>query len=65
MHMPRSDKNGATQLPSLFSQISNRGPVFCLQLSSTPRFFTLCYQAPGTLSRILSQMRLFSLTAYF
>ena len=44
-----SGENGATQLPSLFFQISNRTPVLCLQLSSTPHF-TLCDQAPGSTS---------------
>ena len=43
-------ENGDTQLPSLFSQISNRVPVLCLQLSSTPLFFTLRDQAPGSTS---------------
>ena len=50
MRMGRSGENGATQLPSLFSQISNRAPVLCLQLSSTPRFSTLCDQVPGSTS---------------
>ena len=45
-----SGENGVTQLPSLFSRISNRVPVLCLQLSSTPRFFMLQDQAPGSTS---------------
>ena len=47
MHMRKhgSGQNGASQSPSLFSWISNSAPVLCLQLSSTPRFFTLCDQA--------------------
>ena len=48
--MHGSSENGATQLPSLFSQISSCAPVLCLQLSSTPRFFTLHDQAPGSTS---------------
>ena len=35
---------------TLFSQISNCTPVFCLQLSSTLCFFTLRDQAPGSTS---------------
>ena len=35
---------------TLFSQISNHAPVLCLQLSSTPRFFTLRDQAPSSTS---------------
>ncbi|VFV35046.1 Hypothetical predicted protein, partial [Lynx pardinus] len=35
---------------TLSSRISNRAPVLCLQLSSTPRFFTLHDQAPGSTS---------------
>ena len=50
MCMCGSSENGATQLPSLFSQISNRTPILCLQLSSTPCFFTLHDQAPGSTS---------------
>ena len=51
---------------SLFSRINNRAPVLCLQLSSTPCSFTFRGQAPGsTLSRVLSQMRLFSPAHYF
>ena len=38
------------QPPSLFSRISNRVPVLCLQLSSTPRLFMLQDQAPGSTS---------------
>ena len=34
--------------PSLFSPISNRAPVLCLHLSSTPCFSTLRDQAPGS-----------------
>ena len=43
-------ENGASQLPNLFFRISNRAPILCLQLSSTPCFFTLCDQAPGCTS---------------
>ena len=50
MRMCVSGENGATQLPSLFSRISNRPPVLCLHLSSTPCFFTLRDQAPGSTS---------------
>ena len=50
MHMRGSGENGATQLPSLFSLISNRAPVLCLQLSPTPHFFTVHDQAPGSTS---------------
>ena len=48
--MSRSGENSATQLPRLFSQISNCAPVLCLQLSFTSRFFTLHDQAPGSTS---------------
>ena len=34
----------------LFSQISNHVPILCHQLSSTPRFFTVRDQAPGSTS---------------
>ena len=37
------------QLPSLFL-ISNRAPVLCLELSSSPCFFTLRDQASGSTS---------------
>ena len=50
MRMRGSGENGATQLPSLFSQMSNRAPILCLQFSSTPRFLTLRDQAPGSTS---------------
>ena len=50
MLMCRSGENGATQLPCLFSRISNRAPILCIQLSSTPRFSTLRDQAPGSTS---------------
>ena len=65
-HMCSSGENGVTQVPSLFSQISNRAPVLCLQLFSTPCFFTLHDQPQAVpLSRVLSQMRLFSPASYF
>ena len=35
---------------TLFSPISNRTPVLCLQLSSTLQFFTVRDQAPGSIS---------------
>ena len=50
MRLCGSGVNGATQLPSLFFQISHCAPVLCLQLLSTPRFFTLCDQTPGSTS---------------
>ena len=50
MRLRSIGENGATQLPALFSRISNGAPVLCLQLSSTPRLFTLCDQAPGSTS---------------
>ena len=50
MRMHGSGDNGATQLPSLFSHISNRVPVLFLQLSSTACFFMLRDQAPGSIS---------------
>ena len=50
MRMRRIDKNGTTQRPSLFSQISSHAPRLSLQLPSTPRFFTLCDQALGSTS---------------
>ena len=50
MHMRGSGENGTTQPPSLFSRISNCAQVLCLQLSSTPHFFTLCDQTPGIIS---------------
>ena len=50
MRMRGTGENGATQLPSLSSWISDLAPVLCLQLSSTPRFFTLRDQAPGSTS---------------
>ena len=61
-----SGENGATQLPSLFSQISNRPPVLCFQLSSTPAF-SLSVTRPQAvpLSQVLSQMWLFSPAPYF
>ena len=53
MHMRGSDETGVTQLPSLYSPISNRAPVLSsasCPVSSTPCFFTLCDQAPGSTS---------------
>ena len=35
---------------TLFSRIINCSPVLCLQLLSTPRFFIVCGQAPGSTS---------------
>ena len=43
-------KDGTTQPPSLFSLISSRAPVLCLQLLSTPCFSTLHDQAPDSTS---------------
>ena len=39
-----------SSIGNLFSPISNRAPVLCLQLSSTPRLFTLRDQVPGSTS---------------
>ena len=39
-----------SSIRALFSLISNPAPVLCLQLSSTPRFFTVHDQAPGSTS---------------
>ena len=39
-----------SSIGTLFSLISNCAPVLCLQLSSTPRFCTVCDQAPGSTS---------------
>ena len=39
-----------SSIGTLFSRISNHTPVLCLQLSSTPRFFTVRDQAPGSTS---------------
>ena len=39
-----------SSISTLFSQMSNCTPVFCLQLSSTLCFFTLRDQAPGSIS---------------
>ena len=50
MRMCKSVENGTTQLPSLFSWINNHASIFLLQLSSTPCFFTLCDQVPGSTS---------------
>ena len=65
--MHRSGENGATHLPSLFSQISNHAPILYLQLSSTPHGFSLSITRPQAvpLSQVLTQMQLFSLPPYF
>ena len=39
-----------SSIRTLFSQISNCAPVLCLQLPSTPRFYTVHDQAPGSTS---------------
>ena len=39
-----------SSMGTLFSQISNCTPVLCLQLLSTPRFYTVHEQAPGNTS---------------
>ena len=42
-----------SSMGTLFSSISNRVPVFCLWLPSTPYFYTVCDQAirlPGNTS---------------
>ena len=40
----------ASSIGILFSRISNHPPVLCLRLPSTPRFYTVCDQAPGSTS---------------
>ena len=67
MRMRGNGENGVTQPPSLFSRIGNRVPVLCLQLSPTPRFYTVRDQAPGSTSLLsfFSRMRLFFPTPYF
>ena len=55
MRMRGSGENGVTSylvssIRTLFSPISNRAPVLCLQLSNTPHFFTVHHQAPGSTS---------------
>ena len=42
----------ASSMGTLFSAVSNRAPVLCLQLSSTPHSFTVHDQAPGSTSRL-------------
>ena len=37
-----------SSMGTLFSPISNSIPVLCLRLLSTPRFYTVCDQAPGS-----------------
>ena len=39
-----------SSIGTLFSQIGNPAPILCLQLSSTPCFFTVRDQAPGSTS---------------
>ena len=39
-----------SSIGTLFSLISNRAPVLCLQLLSIPRFYTVRDQAPGSTS---------------
>ena len=39
-----------SSIGTLFSPVSNHTPVLCLQLSSTPRFFTVHDQTPGSTS---------------
>ena len=39
-----------SSLKTLFSLISNRAPILCLQLPSPPRFHTVREQAPGSTS---------------
>ena len=45
-----SSSYSVSYMGTVFSPISNRAPVLCLQLSSTPRFFTLRDKAPGSTS---------------
>ena len=52
MRMPSRVKISSPSYPvssmrTLFSLISNWAPVLCLQLPSTPCFYTVCNQAPG------------------
>ena len=39
-----------SSIRTLFSLISSRSPVLCLWLQSTPRFYTVRDQAPGSTS---------------
>ena len=39
-----------SSIGTLLSPISNCTPVLCLQLPSTPSFYTACDQAPGSTS---------------
>ena len=39
-----------SSIGTLFSLISNRSPVLCLQLSFTPHFYAVPDQAPGSTS---------------
>ena len=55
MRMSGSDKMALPSQPvsrigTLFSPISNRALVLCLQVSSTPLFYTVRDQAPGSTS---------------
>ena len=64
--MRRSSENGVTQLPRLSSRISNHAPDLCLQLCPLPAFpLSVTRPQAVPLSRVLSQMRLFSLAPYF
>ena len=45
-----SPSHPVSSIGTLFSPISNHVPVLCLQLSSTPCFYTICDQAPGSTS---------------
>ena len=55
MHICGKIENGITQLPSLWYQnsallpSSNQAPLLCLQLPSTPHFYTVCIQAVSLL----------------
>ena len=39
-----------SSIGTLFSLISNPAPVLCLQLLSTPHFYSVCDQAPSITS---------------
>ena len=45
-----SPSHPVSSIGTLFSLIKNHAPVLCLQLLSTPRFFTVRDQAPGSTS---------------
>ena len=52
VRMRGSRETGVAQLPRQFcsSLIGDHAPILCLQLASTPRFFTVCDQTPSSTS---------------